>query len=279
MNRLEFKQNFLAALSPLYDELECGAIFRLYVKDKLKIPYYQFCLEMMQSLPEPIHYDDDLKRLSHGEPIQYVLGRTVFCDLIFKTDARALIPRPETEELGGWVLQNNDVMGRLVDIGTGSGAIAVSLAHRWRNTDVFAIDISSDALELARENAELNGVTIDFAQMDILQDNINLPSLHIIISNQPYVPERHKKDLCTNVIDYEPYTALFVPDSNPLLFYDAIAKFASKHLNNNGKLYFETYQSFHSELVQMLSDYGFCQIKSRNDFAGKPRFISALWES
>ncbi|MDD4395511.1 MAG: peptide chain release factor N(5)-glutamine methyltransferase [Bacteroidales bacterium] len=278
LNRIELKQLFLSSIASLYDERERNAIFRLYVSEKMKIPYYEYCLDIHLIVSEDIDYKKDIERLKQGEPIQYIIGKTFFCGLELKTDSRALIPRSETEELVDIILRENEEIHSVLDIGTGTGAIAVTLARHWNKTEVFAIDISSPALALAAENAALNDVNVHFLRSDILKNDIILPSFDIIVSNPPYVPERDKNDLAINVVDFEPHNAIFVPDDAPLLFYKAIAEFGATHLNNGGKLYFETYESYHAEIVSLLKNYGFVQIKSRNDFAGKTRFISALWQ-
>ena len=264
-------------MQSLYDARECAAMLRWYVQDRLGIPYHQFLLDGDDEMTDTVDYLSDIERLSHGEPLQYVIGFTEFCGLRFHTDARALIPRPETEELVESVIaENNHLSGlKVLDIGTGTGAIAVSLAARLDHPFVTACDISADALALATENARLNDVQVHFEQWDILQCEKLTEDYDIIISNPPYIPEKLRNTLHPNVIDYEPSLALFVPDEQPLIFYDKIASLAAQSLSTDGKLYFETYEEFHPQLVAMLEEKGFAEVESRKDFYGRPRFVRA----
>ena len=207
----------------------------------------------------------------------YVIGFTEFCGLRFRTDSRALIPRPETEELVAAVVDENASLSglKVLDIGTGTGAIAVSLAVRLDHAAATACDISADALALAAENARLNNVQVRFEQCDILQCENLSESYDIIISNPPYIPENIRNTLHRNVIDYEPGIALFVPDNQPLLFYDKIASLAAQSLLPKGKLYFETYEEYHPQLVELMMGKGFAEVESRKDFYGRPRFVRA----
>lgn len=277
MNRNTFRDQFLKRLHPLYDSRECAAMLRWYVQDRLDIPYHQFLLDGDAKMVDTVDYRSDLERLSKGEPLQYVIGFTEFCGLRFRTDSRALIPRPETEELVEAVItENTGLPGlKVLDIGTGSGAIAVSLAARLDHAAVTACDISADALALAAENARLNEVQVHFDQWDILQCEKLPEEYDIIISNPPYIPENVKATLHRNVTEYEPSLALFVPDEHPLIFYDKIASLAAQSLLPNGKLYFETYEEYHPQLVAMLEGNGFAEVESRKDFYGRPRFVRA----
>jgi len=277
MNRNTFRDLFLKSLQPLYDSRECAAMLRWYVQDRLGIPYHQFLLDGDDEMTDTVDYYSDLERLSHGEPLQYVIGFTEFCGLRFRTDARALIPRPETEELVEAVIaENTGLPGlKVLDIGTGTGAIAVSLAARLDHAAVTACDISADALALATENARLNDVRLRFEQCDILQCKKLTEDYDIIISNPPYIPEKVRNTLHQNVVNFEPGIALFVPDDRSLLFYDKIASLAAQSLSPNGKLYFETYEDFHPQLVAMLEGKGFAEVESSKDYFGRPRFVRA----
>lgn len=277
MKRNTFRDLFLKRLQPLYDSHECAAMLRWYVQDRLGVPYHQFLLDGDVNLSEDVDYLSDINRLSQGEPLQYVVGFTEFCGLRFRTDSRALIPRPETEELVAAVVDENASLSglKVLDIGTGTGAIAVSLATRLDHAAVTACDISADALALAAENARLNNVQVRFEQCDILQCENLSESYDIIISNPPYIPENIRNTLHRNVIDYEPGIALFVPDDQPLLFYDKIASLAAQSLLPKGKLYFETYEEYHPQLVELMMGKGFAEVESRKDFYGRPRFVRA----
>lgn len=219
--------------------------------------------------------EDALRRLAGGEPLQYVCGNTPFCGLSFRLDGRVLIPRPETGELVEWVLQNRQETGNLLDIGTGSGCIAVTLAHRLPGWSVEGWDISPDALRLAALNNELNGTDVTFRGVDILTNPQSDIKFDVIVSNPPYVTESEKLDMEKRVLDFEPDLALFVPDDDPLLFYRAISRFASANLTAGGSLFFEINPLFAHELVLMLESGGYHNIELRKDLYGKERMIKA----
>lgn len=219
-------------------------------------------------------------RLQTGEPIQYIFGHTEFCGLPFKVNPSVLIPRPETEELVEWILTPYHhglpyAAGNILDIGTGSGCIAISLKKKLPDATVSAVDISAEALKTAAENAALNNVRINFSQNDILHPagEINGMTFDIIVSNPPYVTLEDKTQMHSNVTDYEPHTALFVPDDDPLKFYKAIANFALKTLKPEGLLFFEINESLGSETVEMLKSKGFKNIELRQDMSGRDRMV------
>lgn len=277
MKLLTLRYLFHTQLSSLYEEREIDAIFFIYIEYKYDIKKYQYVLNPYLC----IDFEEiDLKKLSKGTPIQYVTGESVFCGLTILVNSSVLIPRQETEEMVELIkiqCSKFDVQRlRILDIGVGSGAIAIALAKNIKNAEVLATDISISALETAKQNALRSNVSIRFLQHDILKDNAtNLPdNLDIIVSNPPYIPYNKRCDLHKNVVDYEPEQALFVPDENPLLFYDAISNVAQKNLRKGGYLYFETYEKFHYELFAMLAKKDFKEIKLWNDLNGKPRFAS-----
>ena len=277
MTRNSFRGLFLKRLQTRYDSRESAALLRWYVQDRLGIPYHQCLLDGDDEMPGNVDDLSELGRRSAGEPLQYVVGFTEFCGLRFRTDARALIPRPETEELVAAVVDENAGLSglKVLDVGTGTGAIAVSLAARLDHAAVAACDISADALALAAENARLNDVQVHFEQCDILQCDCLSEIYDIIVSNPPYIPEKVRDTLHQNVVNFEPGIALFVPDDQPLLFYEKIASLAMQSLSPNGKLYFETYEEYHPQLVAMLEGKGFSDVESRKDFYGRPRFVRA----
>ena len=219
--------------------------------------------------------DKALARLAAGEPLQYVIGYTPFCGLNFKVDGRVLIPRPETAELVDWVAQDATKTGTLLDVGTGSGCIAISLAHRLPGWKVQGWDISEGALEVARENSCLNETEVEFRKVDILNASVD-SGFDVIVSNPPYVMESEKAQMEDTVLDYEPHLALFVSDSDPLLFYKAIAAFGHRALNTGGKLYFEINPLLVEEMKDMLMGAGYRDVQVRNDIFGKPRMIKAI---
>lgn len=219
---------------------------------------------------------DAVERLKRYEPIQYILGAAEFDGMRLVVDARALIPRPETAELVLLLAETLSPDASVLDIGTGSGCIAVALAHRLPQAQVSAYDVSPDALALAAENARNQGVKIDFRQVDILHDApADAPVFDAIVSNPPYVTDSERASMEANVLDYEPALALFVPDDDPLLFYRAIADFAWTHLSIGGRLFFEINHRFGAEIVMMLRHKGFANCAVQHDAFGKERFVVA----
>ena len=218
-----------------------------------------------------------IEKLKIFTPIQYVLGECEFMGLRFEVDPSVLIPRPETEELVEWILasQNNTNSVSILDIGTGSGCIAVSLKCMLPKAFVTAYDLSNDALALARKNAEINEVTVDFRQQDILQPETENGEWDIIVSNPPYIPNAEKVEIQSNVLNFEPHLALFVPDNDPLLFYRKIIEFAAMHLKAGGQLFFEIHRDRGQEVMQLLSEAGFAEIELRKDLSGNDRMLKA----
>lgn len=216
-----------------------------------------------------------VERLKKYEPIQYILGCADFCGFRFKIDKNVLIPRPETAELVRLVVENVVPNARLIDIGTGSGCIAVSIAKLLPEAHVSACDISCEALAVAAENAHLNDVCIDFTHTDILHPTHIGGTYDAIVSNPPYVMQSERTAMDKNVLDYEPATALFVPNEQPLLFYDKMADFALAHLANNGKLFFEINHLLADATTELMRAKGFAQVKTIEDSFGKKRFVTA----
>jgi len=223
------------------------------------------------------YFLDTCNRLMEYEPIQYILGNTVFYGLPFKVTEDTLIPRPETEELVSWIIEeyqeNQDI--QLLDIGTGSGSIAVSLAKHMVNSKVTAYDISEKALTIASQNAVVNNVDVAFKHVDILKTKKIDKSFDCIISNPPYVRELEKQEIKSNVLDYEPHTALFVSDRDPLIFYRVIGVLAFDNLSSTGSLFFEINQYLGNETVNLLKDIGFRTIELRKDIFGNDRMVKA----
>ena len=217
-----------------------------------------------------------IHRLKKQEPIQYILGETQFYGLNLKVDKNVLIPRPETEELVELIIKGNEnKKNNIMDIGTGSGCIAIALKKNIPGSVITAIDVSADALEIASLNAINNKADINFIKQDILSDKILFtPSFYdIIVSNPPYVTQNEKNTMRPNVINYEPHLALFVNDNDPLLFYNSIVKFSKKYLNKNGKLYFEINEKYSLEICDLLKDTSFKNIQLKKDLSGKNRFV------
>ena len=223
-----------------------------------------------------------LKRLADGEPLQYVIGTEWFMDMPFSVCRDVLIPRPETEELVRLIVGRcKRPSPRIADVGTGSGCIAVSLAKLIDGAQVTAVDVSASAIEVARRNAEQNSAQVEFVRADILADNqLFVPSsLDIVVSNPPYVTETDKNQMSRNVLDFEPHLALFVPDSDPLLFYRRIAELAQQWLKSGGMLFFEINERFGTETVQLLENMRFDSVELHRDFYEKNRMVSAVWNA
>lgn len=260
------------AVEPLYGLHEAESMARLVVCDRLEYNLSQLVT----------HYDEecdivDLERiveeLRRGRPVQYVLGRAEFCELEFEVEEGVLIPRPETEELVYRIAETAKRGARILDIGTGSGAIAITLAKFVKDAEVVAVDISHEALVIAENNAERLGAKVDFIEADALGDLSALGEFDIIVSNPPYIPQSDIVDMRKNVVDFEPHTALFVPDDDILKFYRATAKNATKMLREGGSLWFEIYEKAGEEICSMLRKMGFTQIELFEDANAKPRMV------
>jgi release factor glutamine methyltransferase len=221
-----------------------------------------------------------LGELMAFKPIQYVIGKAYFYGLELEVDSSVLIPRPETEELVKWIADDHKKRAGLnvLDIGTGSGCIILALGKLLKNPHLTAVDISKDALRMAKKNADKYQADVDFKKVNILEENEwNEPgTFDIIVSNPPYVRESEKSMMMPNVLDYEPYPALFVPDRDPLLFYRAIAGFSREHLQENGKLYLEINENFGKEVRVLLEDEGFSDVLIRKDMRGKDRMVRCI---
>ena len=220
------------------------------------------------------------ERLLVNEPIQYILQETEFYDLKFKVSPAVLIPRPETEELVQWVIDDNDnVKGaKIIDFATGSGCIAISLAKSIANSEVYAVDISEPALKIAEFNSKQNSSDVNFFEFDILNGDINIlpKSVDIIVSNPPYVKNSEKALMKPNVLNYEPDIALFVEDDDPLLFYNKIAKIGCEVLKNGGALYFEINEALAKEVTILLKELNYSEIEIRKDINGKDRMVKGV---
>lgn len=264
-------------LSEIYSKEETGSIISLIFNKLAGINSTELLLLENKKIPGKVTQKIELavERLKLNEPVQYVLGQTEFYGLPFITDRRALIPRPETEELVDWILQTCQNAASILDIGTGSGCIAVTLAQKLRKCRVSAFDISLDALNLAHENADLNYVFVHFYHCNILKIDGFDEKFDVIVSNPPYVLNSQKTKMKPNVLDYEPSIALFVPDDKALLFYTHIINFAKKQLNPDGVLFFEINAFFGKEIVKLLKANKFKNIELKKDLAGKDRMIRA----
>ena len=280
------KQELENKVKPYIKRLLMGHITGLSTAQLLAEPNLQLTKE------QQVWMDDAICRLGNNEPLQHVLGYSEFYGHRFKCDGRALVPRPETEELVKWIMSNWSTANsqqstvKILDIGTGTGCIALSLAKELPNSTVTALDISEEALSLAKENAKLLEVeNVNFIRGDILniatqktetQNIASLQKYEIIVSNPPYVRECEKANMEANVLDYDPHTALFVTDDDPLIFYRAIGKFALTHLTPNGTLYFEINQYLGQETCDLLIGLGYKNVELREDINGNARMIKAI---
>lgn len=260
------------AAEPLYGLHEAETIARMVVCNRLKYTLSQLV----------VHYDDEcriddievlINELRSGRPVQYVLGKAEFCEMEFEVAEGVLIPRPETEELVYRITETAPRGACILDIGTGSGAIAITLAKLVKESKVVAIDISRQALYIAERNAKQLGAEVEFVEADALGDLSHLGEFDIIVSNPPYIPQRDIVDMRRNVVDFEPHTALFVPDDDILRFYRATADNAQRMLREGGSLWFEIYEKAGEEVCAMLREKGFSATQLFEDANAKPRMV------
>lgn len=273
----DLKSNFKKTLSELYPSEEIQSFFNILSEKYLNLSRIEIALNRDRRLTatEAEKFQKAILRLQNHEPIQYIIGETEFYGLPFKVNTHTLIPRPETEELVEWILSGFPPSGArgILDIGTGSGCIAISLAKNLPNAKISALDISEEALKIAEANAKLNKVEIDFFQTDILAAETLPKQYDVIVSNPPYVRELEKKQMQQNVLKYEPHSALYVKDEDPLLFYRAISRLAKNHLNPGGKLFFEINEYLAYEMTELLKAAGFKNIEIKKDIYGKDRML------
>ena len=280
MNLKELLQYFREALSGIYDEQETAAIFDLLVAHVSGFSSRELLLKGISTeVQDEFTLLNYLSELKQGKPVQYVVGETVFYGMRFLLDANVLIPRPETEELVEWVIESCRDSGSatIIDIGTGSGCIAVSLKKHIAGSMVMGLDISQAALKIALSNAALNKVEVNFVQANVLDPDFSVQDgamkFDVIVSNPPYITPSEKAQMHQNVMDHEPHLALFVTEERPLVFYEAIADFAKTQLKKQGLLFFEINEHLAKETVQMLADKTFINIEIRKDMQGKDRMI------
>jgi release factor glutamine methyltransferase len=277
MNIKQLEQYFIKELTALYDGEEIKQLFYLAAEDVLGWNRAQLLIHLTASLEaeQSLAYKYILLELKKGRPLQHILEGAWFYGLKFKVSEAVLIPRPETEELVEWILDTvkTEPVSNILDIGTGSGCIAITLKNNLEQVEVSALDISADALNVAKENAAVNSVIVNFIHADILTYSSPL-KYDLIVSNPPYITQHEKQDMHQNVLAYEPHLALFVSNENPLIFYKRIADFALVNLQPKGKLFFEINASLAKETIDMLSDKGFTDIVLKSDMQGKDRMIS-----
>ena len=294
----EYKKYFFETLKSDFPNTEIDTFFAFLMEEYLNFKRIDIVLKP-DFLVDDITKNElniALEKLKNHEPIQYILGKTEFFGFPFIVNKNTLIPRPETEELVVWILEEVTLLQKsilkeisILDIGTGSGCIAILFSKKLRNAKTYAIDISKKALKIAKKNAKLNKVFINFFEIDILkinslenlkkdQNSSNQPvKFDIIVSNPPYVRNSEKIEINRNVLENEPHQALFVSDENPLLFYEKIADLSKKHLTENGILFFEINQYLGKEILEMLLQKGVKNFEIRKDLFGNERMIKATF--
>lgn len=273
------ENHFINGLADVYSADEAKYIARLCLQHVLNtdLAHLLAASPLTLSSSQSSALEGLLSRLAAYEPLQYVLGSAEFCGLSFSVNPSVLIPRPETSELVDWVCRDCESRSsaKILDVCTGSGCIAVSLASRLHGACVSALDVSLPALDVARANASDNGVDVHFFQHDMLSSPVSLGAFDIIVSNPPYVCEAEKADMDRNVLDFEPHLALFVSDDDPLVFYRQIASFALLSLNPGGALFFEINERFGPQCVDLLTSLGFHDVVLNMDVYGKNRMVRA----
>lgn len=264
-------------LRGLYPQTEVRGFTRLILEHVCGLNYTQQVLRCNEiiDLSSKGKIEKIVQRLKIYEPIQYILGETEFFGLRLKVAPGVLIPRPETEELVYWIVDSvKQAVPSILDIGTGSGCIALALKNEMKNARVSAIDFSEQALEIARKNARKNQLKVEFIHADILiWQTYNWQQFDVIVSNPPYVREQEKKAMQPNVLEYEPEKALFVSDDKPLIFYREIARFAQKYLKDEGELFFEINENLGEETAELLQGENFSDVELKKDFHGKMRML------
>lgn len=276
----DYRNNFIEKLLPLYDVLEAESFFYIILEDFYQMKRIDLALNprFVFSEEEVEKWNSVLGKLEKEIPIQYILGNAHFYGLEFEVNENTLIPRPETEELVEWIIKNNSKIEgfkdlKILDIGTGSGCIAISLAKNLPHAKVFAIDVSEKALKIAKRNALKNETEVTFLLKNILETEDLEQQFDIIVSNPPYVRNLEKEEIKKNVLDYEPHLALFVEDNDALIFYLKIAELAQKNLTENGQLYFEINQYLGKEMMDLLEVKNFKNIELRKDIYENDRMI------
>lgn len=279
----QYRTHFIQELVPFYDAYEAESFFYLILEDKHKLRQIDLALNHELTFLENdfVVWDSLLKELKKEVPIQYLLGKTNFYGLDFEVNENVLIPRPETEELVEWIINENSKIDKskkikILDIGTGSGCIAISLAKNIPNAEVYAIDVSKKAIETAKRNAVHNKVEVNFMLQNILETETLKCNFDVIVSNPPYVRNLEKEEIKKNVLDYEPHLALFVEDNDALIFYKKIAELAQENLSEKGQLYFEINQYLGQETRDLLEKMNFKNIELRRDIYDNDRMLKGL---
>jgi release factor glutamine methyltransferase len=267
-------------LDEIYQIPEINALSNIIIKSIIGVSklHQLYMPEQKINREQAVRIIEISKELKGGKPIQYILGETSFYDCIIKLNSSTLIPRPETEELVHLIIdENRGYKGDIIDFGTGSGCIAIALAANIPGSQVSGIDISEEAILIARENALLNNVNVSFLTGDIFNfEKVTISKAGIIVSNPPYIRNHEKQFMNKNVLDFEPHTALFVSDSEPLMFYKALLKIAEKTLIGSGRLYFEINESMGESMCKLLASRGYSDVQIIKDINEKDRIIKGV---
>ncbi len=275
----EIKRQYLKELETVYDKQEANSLLNILIKHFFGLSRVDQAVQTDFRLSESeilkLHFA--VKDLKNEKPVQYITGETEFQGLKLKVTPEVLIPRPETEELIDLIVKENTSrkINSILDIGTGSGCIALSLKKYFPESEVTGIDISENSLKIANENSELNGLQVNFVKADILDSNVKnkFEKFDLIVSNPPYVTEDDKILMKKNVLEFEPHLALFVENNEPLVFYEKIADFSVEKLNPDGQLWFEVNEKYGYEVSGLLKHKGFKNVMVIKDFMGKERFV------
>lgn len=278
----ELLRQVINELANLYEEREVTALARHYLADRFHVDSMKLAMNTSVAYDEKLMLHD-LSLLRAATPLQHVVGYGEFYGRRFHCGPEALIPRPETEELVKWIIDDHHQIAssssnhqiNLLDIGTGTGCIPITLHLELKGIKAKGVDISGAALRLAKKNAEQLKADVSFNQIDILNEELS-GSFDIIVSNPPYIPEADREQMHSNVLEYEPGLALFVPDHDPLLFYRTIAQKAKRALSNNGSLYFEIHEAFGKEVIDLLAQNRFKNLELRRDLQGKDRMVKGV---
>lgn len=270
MTTREFTDQWITALSERYDAREAKEILRIWLEDSAGIERSKWI--MLDSVPSDLNYIHDMERLKNGEPIQYVTGLALFQELFFEVNQNVLIPRTETEDLVNLLIGNVPSNASVLDIGTGSGCIPISLASVRKDVNVTGLDFSDGAIQIARRNAQKHNIDCPFIHMDILKDWPEI-NFDVIVSNPPYIEEFEMEEMSEHVKEYEPGSALFVPDHQPLLFYSRIM---TKALNHCRQLWFECHIDHVEKVASEMKEVGFTDVSMYPDITGRLRFVSGM---
>ncbi len=276
----EIYESIVSRLGTIYESREASSVADLIMESRLGLTRVDRLLQRNVPLSEPqeTQLRADLAALLQNRPVQYVLGEAWFDGLLLKVNEHVLVPRPETEELIHWIVEDMHPSAPLIlDVGTGSGNIPIALKQRLPASEVHTVDISPGAISLAGSNAEGQGTALHFHEIDFLDEATwtELPDPDVLVSNPPYIAESEKGDMHPRVLTYEPHLALFVPDGDPLLFFRKIARFASLRLNRGGAVYLEINEALGPSTKALLEGEGFSEVVLRKDMQGKDRMIRA----